>query len=112
MMISQSPQISQSPSLSGGDLEKIDREMTGPGKSATIHSRLSSTSESNLSVVIGRPDIRVGVGDIVAGTGAHEKTIVAACGPAGLTTETRRVVAALVSTQDRNVTLHCEQFGW
>ena len=63
-------------------------------------------------MVLGRPDIGAKVHGIVAGTEAHERIIVAACGPDSLMMEARRVVAALVATQDRSVTLHCEQFGW
>jgi hypothetical protein len=104
--------ISQSPSLYRRDPEKADIEKSDPEKHATIYSKPSPTLESNITEVIGRPDIDVKVGNIVAGMGAHERAIVAACGPAGLMAKTRRVVAALVSTQDKSLTLHCERFGW
>lgn len=63
-------------------------------------------------MVLGRPDISAIVRDLVASTGAHERTIVAACGPNSLMAETRGVVAGLVASESRSVTLHCEQFGW
>jgi hypothetical protein len=78
----------------------------------SVLSRPSSTAESSISVIRGRPDIGAKVHDIVAGIEAHERIIVAACGPDSLMMETRRAVAALVATQDRSATLHCEQLGW
>jgi hypothetical protein len=93
---------SHTPSLSKPD----------PEKTMPVHTRASSTSESNISMVPGRPDIGAKIQDIVARTEAHKRIIVAACGPDSLMMEARRAVAALMASQDTSVTLHCEQFGW
>lgn len=94
--------IYREPSLAKSDSEKT----------MTVLTRESSRSESNISIIPGRPDVAAKIQGIVACTETHEKTIVAACGPDGLMNQTRRIVAALVASQDRSVTLHCEQFGW
>ncbi|KAE9368550.1 hypothetical protein N431DRAFT_547515 [Stipitochalara longipes BDJ] len=68
--------------------------------------------ESNSPVLVGHPDISAVIHHIVSATEENERTIVAACGPESLMGETRCVVANLVATSRRSVTLHCEQFGW
>jgi hypothetical protein len=72
----------------------------------------SSTADLGIQEVLSRPDIGATIRELVAGTESNERTIVAACGPNSLMTETREVVAGLVTSQSRSVTLHCEKFGW
>jgi hypothetical protein len=59
-----------------------------------------------------RPDIAKLVPNMVDRIESNEKTIVVACGPESLMLTTRSVVANIVRVGDRNITLHCEQFGW
>jgi len=71
-----------------------------------------TTRESTLPVMLGRPDISAAIRSIVGATEEHDRSIVAACGPDSLMSETRSVVADLVANSGRTITLHCEQFGW
>jgi NAD(P)H-flavin reductase len=98
--------IDQAPSF-----EKSEAHITDPEKSAS-GSGSPTTSQSSLAVLLGRPDISAAIRSIADATLEHEKTIVAACGPESLMQEARGVVADLVKSSGRSVTLHCEQFGW
>jgi hypothetical protein len=75
-------------------------------------SGILSTSESNHSVVLGRPDVSARIRETVAATGEDEKTIVAACGPDGLMKEIRSTVSDIIGGGQKSIALHCEQFGW
>jgi hypothetical protein len=87
---------------------KIDSD---PEKAASGSSSPTARG-SALPVMLGRPDISAAIRSVVNATGESDRTIVAACGPESLMSETRGVVADLVASAERSVTLHCEQFGW
>jgi hypothetical protein len=83
------------------DLEKLGSETAS-----------SSTTDSNLPLTIGRPNLKESIRTILSRTGEIERTIVAACGPDGLMRTTRLVVGDLMVSSGRSVNLHCEKFGW
>jgi hypothetical protein len=60
----------------------------------------------------GRPDIGNLILNMVGSIEGNEKTVVAVCGPQSLMLITRSTVASIVRSGHRNITLHCEQFGW
>ena len=87
--------------------------VSDPEKAASVSGSCSPTTrESPFPVILGRPDISAVTRSIVGATEEHDRTIVAACGPESLMSETRYVVADLVTSSGRSLTLHCEQFGW
>jgi hypothetical protein len=98
--------VTQVQSFEKSDIGIPDPEKSGSGSCAPL------TPESNVPVVLGRPDITAMIRSIVGATEVYERTIVAACGPDSLMKETRIVVGDLVANSERSVTLHCEQFGW
>jgi ferredoxin-NADP reductase len=77
-----------------------------------VQSGSLSSLNSSFPVIHGRPDMMPKIHEIVNNTKRSDSTIVAGCGPEGLMLEVRQAVAEVVSTGERNVTLHCEQFGW
>ncbi|KAK2615104.1 hypothetical protein N8I77_001880 [Diaporthe amygdali] len=60
----------------------------------------------------GRPDTATLIRDAVRSTPAHQRVLVAACGPDGLMRVVRDTTASLISGDGPGVELHCEQFGW
>jgi hypothetical protein len=82
-----------------------------PEKSGSISS-ISVRSNSKFAEIQRRPDISSTLGELVVATEAHERTIVAACGPDGMMRDIRDAVVGLVGKGDRSVELHCETFAW
>jgi ferric-chelate reductase len=64
-----------------------------------------------LTIKTGRPDLRKVVMDCQGKRNRGEELGVAVCGPIGLTSETRRVVARLEG-KGAGIYLHAESFGW
>jgi hypothetical protein len=98
--------ITQAPSFG-----KSDADMADPEKLTSI-SGSSSPQTLILPVMLGRPNISDTIQHIVGATDDHERTIVAACGPESLMSESRDIVGVLMKSSGKSVTLHCEQFGW
>jgi hypothetical protein len=67
---------------------------------------------SNVSFILGRPNLASKITEVVESTREEERTIVAACGPDSMMREVRRTVAAVVGKGERSVELHLEAFGW
>jgi ferric-chelate reductase len=64
-----------------------------------------------LTIKTGRPDLRKVVMECQGKRNRGEELGVAVCGPIGLTSETRRVVAHLEG-KGAGIYLHAESFGW
>lgn len=99
----------QTPNVHQGEID-IEKGYTDEG-TATHNSSVSSLSANSL-IVYGRPNIAATILEIVNTAESSDSTIVSACGPEELMLQARRAVAGLVSAGTRNVSLHCEQFGW
>lgn len=110
--------IGASTSSSESDSEDTRAQAKGSTKSETDPEKLAEVSVSpieprpTLPIILGRPNVSAIIRSIVASSEEHESTIIGACGPASLMTDTRAVVVDLVAKSGRSVALHCEQFGW
>lgn len=90
------------------------RTMTSDESMATSYNNAAAaTHRRHLhSVKAGRPDTATLIRQAVSSTPAHQRVLVAACGPDGLMRVVRDTTASLISGDGPGVELHCEQFGW
>jgi hypothetical protein len=63
-------------------------------------------------VTHGRPDAAALIREAVSSTPAHERVLVAACGPSEMMKTVRDTAAKCIRPDGPGVELHCEQFGW
>lgn len=85
------------------------------GSSSNAGSEKATSAESRSghhAVREGRPNTATLVRDAVSGTPAHQRVLVAACGPDSLVRVARQTTASLIRGDGPGVELHCEQFGW
>lgn len=90
------------------------RTMTSDDSTATSYSDTASRRRHphSHSIKAGRPDTATLIREAVSSTPAHQRVLVAACGPDGLMRVVRDTTASLIRGDGPGVELHCEQFGW
>ncbi|KAL8363529.1 hypothetical protein RB601_009343 [Gaeumannomyces tritici] len=64
------------------------------------------------AVTAGRPDASQVIRAAVAETPAHQRVLVAVCGPGSLVKVVRDTTAACIRGDGPGIELHCEKFGW
>lgn len=81
-------------------------------KSSYVSSAKPLSTSRGPEIRPGRPDVGNLILSMVGSIEGNEKTIVAVCGPQSLMLIARSTVASIIRSGHRNITLHCEQFGW
>ncbi|KAL8392433.1 hypothetical protein RB595_002577 [Gaeumannomyces hyphopodioides] len=101
----------------------VDDKETGAAAGAGAATDPEAASQSGASastsalplrhaVTAGRPDASQVIRAAVAETPAHQRVLVAACGPDSLVKVVRDTTAECIRGDGPGIELHCEKFGW
>ncbi|KHN94013.1 Flavoprotein transmembrane component [Metarhizium album ARSEF 1941] len=98
-----------------GSLATIDLEKAQPqsdDESVPPESSSCPVDLRGIPIRYQKPNVVALVRDVVGGTRAEERVLIAGCGPSRMMDSIRETAAECIRSDGPSVELHCEEFGW